>query len=267
MSISPALDRPPSMGLLAAMGAAMTPVMFAYGGWQTATFMSGELRDPKKHLARGLLIGVAGVVALYMLVNFVYVGTLGADGLAQTTTPASSVMRTALGERGAMLIGLGISISTLGFLSQSMLTAPRVYFAMAEDGLFFKELAWIHPLSRVPVIAIAVQGILAIVIALTGRYEQLLNYVVTVDFIGFGLTAATIFVFRRRNALHGKDTIEYKVPLHPVTTVIFIGACALVVLSTIYQYPENSAFGIGILILGIPVYFIFKRWLGGTSRG
>jgi APA family basic amino acid/polyamine antiporter len=148
-----------------------------------------------------------------------------------------------------------------------MLTAPRVYFAMAEDGLFFKELAWIHPLSRVPVIAIAVQGILAIVIALTGRYEQLLNYVVTVDFIGFGLTAATIFVFRRRNALRGKDTIEYKVPLHPVTTVIFIGACALVVLSTIYQYPENSAFGIGILILGIPVYFIFKRWLGGTSRG
>jgi APA family basic amino acid/polyamine antiporter len=139
---------------------------------------------------------------------------------------------------------------------------------MAEDGLFFKQLAWIHPLTRVPVVAIAVQGIVAIVIALSGKYEQLLNYVVTVDFIGFGLTAATIFVFRRRNALHGKGAIEYKVPLHPVTTLFFIGACALVVLSTIYQYPENSAFGIGILLLGIPVYFIFKKWLGGTtSRG
>ena len=151
----PLLDRPVSTNLLTSMGAALTPVMFAYGGWQTASFVSGEMREPRRDLARGLLIGVSGVVLLYMVVNFVCVYALGPDGLAQTETPASSVMRLAIGERGASLIAVGISISTLGFLSQGMLTAPRVYFAMAEDRLFFKSVAWLDPRTRVPVVAIA----------------------------------------------------------------------------------------------------------------
>src|SRR5262249_43828205 len=131
------LDRPVSLNLLTAIGASLIPVMFAYGGWPTASFVAREMRDPRRDLARGLLIGVLGVVVLYSLVNFVCLYVLGAGNLANTKTPASAVMRAAFGERGASLIGIGIAISTLGFLSQSMLTAPRVYYAMAKDKLFF----------------------------------------------------------------------------------------------------------------------------------
>jgi APA family basic amino acid/polyamine antiporter len=280
---SPALDRPLSPGLLPAMGAAMTPVMFAYGGWQTASFISGEMRDPRRDLARGLLIGVVGVVLLYVMVNFVCLYALGAEGLAATRTPASTVMSLAFGRRGAALIAVGISISTLGFLSQGMLTAPRVYFAMAGDGLFFKSMARVDPRTRAPVLAIALQGALAIVIALSGRYEQILNYVVSVDFIWFGLTAAAIFVFRRRAAqgeplerggeriktaereIRGQaksdsGNVSYRVPGHPVTTLSFVAACALIVIGTIYKYPANSAIGLTIVVAGIPVYFFWRWW-------
>ncbi|HEX3107931.1 MAG TPA: amino acid permease, partial [Thermoanaerobaculia bacterium] len=186
-----------SAATLFTIAAAMTPVMFAYGGWQTASFMSAELKRPGRDLAVGLLAGVAGVIAVYVGVNIVCLRVLGASGLAATTTPASSVMRIALGERGANLIAIGIAISTLGFLSQSMLTAPRVYYAMAADGLFFRSVAKVHPTTRVPVVAIALQGVVAIVIALSGTYEQILSYVVSVDFIFFGLTGAALFLFRR----------------------------------------------------------------------
>jgi APA family basic amino acid/polyamine antiporter len=258
----PALDQPLSLSLLTAMGAAMTPVMFAYGGWQTASFVAGEMREPRRDLARGLLIGVCGVVVLYLSVNFVYLYALGPRELAATETPASSVMRLAFGERGATVIALGVAISTLGFLSQGMLTAPRVYFAMAQDGLFFKSVAWLDPRTRVPVLAIALQGVLAVVIAVSGRYEQILNYVVSVDFIWFGLTAASLFVFRRRTVNDETNLIGdgFRVPGHPVTTGLFVAACALTVLSTIYKYPHNSAIGIGIVVAGIPAYFFWRWW-------
>ena len=127
-----------------AIGAALTPVMFAYGGWQTASFVAGEMRNPQRDLARGLLLGVAGVILLYSAVAFVCVHALGPAGLAASKTPASDVMRLALGDSGATFIALGIAISALGFLSQGMLTAPRVYFAMAEDGLFFRSVAQVN---------------------------------------------------------------------------------------------------------------------------
>ena len=258
----PALDQPFSLSLLTAMGAAMTPVMFAYGGWQTASFVAGEMREPRRDLARGLLIGVCGVVVLYLAVNFVYLYALGPRELAATETPASSVMRLAFGERGATLIALGVAISTLGFLSQGMLTAPRVYFAMAKDGLFFKSVAWLDPRTRVPVLAIALQGVLAVVIAVSGRYEQILNYVVSVDFIWFGLTAASLFVFRSRTLNRETNLVSggFRVPGHPVTTGLFVAACVLTVLSTIYKYPHNSAIGIGIVVAGIPAYFFWRWW-------
>src|SRR5437763_17065654 len=131
----PLLDRPVSPGLLAAIGAAIIPVAFAYGGWQTSTFVAGEMRNPARDLSRGLVAGVAGVVALYLAVNVVCLKVLGPDGLAATRTPASAVMRIAMGERGAWWIARGIAISTLGFLSQGMLTAPRVYNATGRYGL------------------------------------------------------------------------------------------------------------------------------------
>lgn len=264
----PVLDEPVSVGLLTAIGAAMTPVMFAYGGWQTASFVAGEMREPRRDLARGLLIGVCGVVLLYLAVNFAYLYALGPSELAATVTPASSVMRLAFGERGATLIALGIALSTLGFLSQGMLTAPRVYFAMAEDGLFFKCVAWLDPRTRVPALAIALQGVLAVVIAVSGKYEQILNYVVSVDFIWFGVTAASLFILRSRadnheiNSTGGVRIEGFRVPGHPLTTGLFVAACALTVLGTVYKYPHNSAIGLVIVVTGIPAYF-FWRWWGG----
>lgn len=273
IAIHPVLDRPPSLSLIVAMGAAMTPVLFAYGGWQTACFIAGEVVKPEKNLPRGLVLGVLGVIALYLSVNWICVRDLGAQGLATTTTPATAVMRVAWGERGAELIAVGIVISTLGFLSQSILTAPRVYFAMARDGVFFRGVAWLHPRTRVPVVAIVLQGAWATVIALSGRYEQILNYVVSTDFIFFGLTATCLFVFRRKRRGEDHSAAELppelripRMPGHPISTAFFVAACWLVVLSTIYKYPGNSAVGLAILLAGIPVYVLWGRKSRVTSE-
>jgi APA family basic amino acid/polyamine antiporter len=242
-------------GLVAAMGAALVPVLFAYGGWQTSSFVAGELKRPERDLPRGLLMGVVGVIVLYLAVSAVCLRVLGPEALAATRTPASEVMRRALGERGARAIAVGIAISTLGFLSQSMLTAPRVYYAMARDGLFFRTVAHVHPGTRVPIAAIAVQGLLAVVIALSGRYEQILNYVVSVDFIGFGLTGVALFVFRRR----GERAASFRTPGHPVTTAFFVAASFLVVVNTVWRYPENTLIGLAIVAAGAPAYFLWRR--------
>src|SRR5713101_7312544 len=197
--------------LLTAFGAALIPAQFAYGGWQTACFVAGEVREPRKNLPRGLLLGVLGVIVVYLSVNFVCVHSLGPQGLAQTRTPASEVMRLALAENGARIVAVGIAVSTAGFLSQSMLTAPRVYFAMAEDGLFFARLAKLNR-ARVPAFAIALQGALAVVITLVAsRFEKILSYVVSVDVVFFALTAVCVFVFRRRQRARG-ETDSFRIP-------------------------------------------------------
>lgn len=255
--LHPALDRAPSLDLLTAIGAAMVPVLFAFGGWQTANFVAAEIKEPRKNLSRALVLGVAGVIALYLAVNFVCVRTLGADGLANTTVPASTVMRNAMGDAGARLIALGIAISTLGFLSQSVLTAPRVYFAMARDGLFFRSVATVTEKTHVPVAAILLQSVWTVVIALSGSYEKILNYVVSMDFIFFGLTAASLFVFRHREKRAGVASAGYRVPGHPLTTSVFVAVCWLVVANTIYRYPENTLIGMSILLLGVPVYIFW----------
>lgn len=249
------LREPFSPHLLLAFGAATTPVLFAYGGWQTSSFMTGEMRHPRRDLARALLAGVTGVTAIYLAVNMVCLRTLGPEGLAQTMTPAYTVMQKAIGERGALFISYAIAISTLGFLSQGMLTAPRVYFAMARDGLFFGWIARVTKKTQVPAAAIAMQGVLAAVIALSQRYEQMLNYVVSIDFIFFGLTGASLFIFRRR--LQGASA--HRTPGHPFTTIFFIAVCWLVVLATFYHSPTNSLLGLALVLLGIPVYWYWSR--------
>jgi len=251
----PVLDRKPSLDLITAIGAAMVPVLFAFGGWQTANFIAAEVKDPERNLSRALVMGVAGVIVLYVGVNFVCVRALGPQGLADTKVPATSVMRIAMGDTGARLIALGIAVSTLGFLSQSILTAPRVYFAMARDKLFFQSVARVTERTHVPVVAIVLQSLWTLVVALSGRYEQILNYVVSMDFIFFGLTGASLFVFRRREGPAVKE--GYRVPWHPFTTGLFVLACWLVVANTIYKYPMNSLLGMGILLLGIPAYALW----------
>jgi APA family basic amino acid/polyamine antiporter len=245
-----------SLSTFAAIGAAMTPVMFSYGGWQTASFVAGEMRNPGRDLGRGLLFGVAGVVLLYTLVAFVCVHALGPAGLATSKTPATDVMRLALGNEGATFIGLGIAISALGFLSQGMLTAPRVYFAMAEDGLFFRSVAAVSSRTHVPVVAIILQGAAAAVIALSGTFGQILGYVVSVDFIFFALTGTALFVFRRRD---GDRQVAFRVPLHPFTTGLFVIACVLTVIATVWNNLANSLIGYAILLAGVPACLYWQR--------
>jgi basic amino acid/polyamine antiporter, APA family len=240
---------------LFAFGAAMAPVLFAYGGWQTASFVSAELRDPRRDLPRGLLWGVSGVIVLYLGVNWVCVRALGGPGLAHTLAPASAVMERALGPLGARLIAAGIAVSTLGFLSQSMLTAPRVYYAMAADGVFFERVGRIHPRTRVPVMAIALQGAFAMLLTAWGQYRQILDYMIAVDFIFFGLTATCLFVFRHREA----ESEGFRTPGHPWTTGAFTAGCWLFVLNLVAQRPRETLVGMAVLATGAPAYALWRR--------
>ena len=255
LSLKPIIGQPISARLISSFGAAMVPVLFAYGGWQTGCFVAGEMKEPRPDLPRALMFGVIGVVVLYSSVNFVYLRGLGVNGLAQTHTPATAVMRIALGDVGALIIALGIALSTLGFLSQSVLTAPRVYFAMAEDRVFFRQLAWVHPKTQVPVFAIILQSLWTIVILLSGRYEQILNYVTSMDWIFFGLTASCLFILRSRT----KIVAPIRMPGHPVTTALFCLVCWAVAANAIYTAPKDTLIGMAILVSGIPLYYIWKK--------
>ncbi len=246
-----------------AFGAAMIPVLFAYDGFQTAAFIDGELKDPKRTLPFGLIWGIVAVAALYVGVTLVGLHALGVKGLAATATPASDIMRMAVGPVGARIIAVGIAVSTLGFMSNNILTSPRIYFAMAQDRIFFRGLAWVHPRSHVPLVAIVVQSIVAIVIALSGRYDQILNYVTSIDFIFLGLAAGAVIVFRRRR--DAESTGGIRIPGHPYSTVLFILVSLGVVVNTYIAFPVDTAIGFAVLLAGAPVYLLWRR--GGRRAG
>jgi basic amino acid/polyamine antiporter, APA family len=264
----PILDRQPSLDLLTVLGAAMVPVMFAYGGWYVSNYVAEEIKEPRKTLPRALVLGMLGVVALYVTVNFIYVEVLGGAGLAATETPASAAMMRAVGERGAALIGAAISLSTLGFLSAAMLTYPRLFFAMAADGLLPAAVARVGQQTRVPTTAIVLQGAVTIATILLGTYEKILSYVVVIDWVFFGLTASCLFVFRARERRTARAEAEdatysgYRVRGHPWTTGIFVAIAWLIVLNTTYKYPRTAGTALGILAAGIPVYFLVR----GSAR-
>ena len=264
----PVSDRPLSFGLLSALGAAMVPVLFGYGGWQTSNYMAAEIREPRKNLPRALIFGVAGIIVLYLTVNFVYVQALSPAGLAATSTPASQVMRLAFGRAGASLVAMLIAISTVGFLSQALLSYPRLYFAMASDGLLPAWFGRMNARTHVPTGTIILQGSVTIAVVLLGTYEQILSYVVVMDWLFFGLTASCIFVFRAReksSASRETATHEngFRVPGHPWTTGLFVSIAWLVTANTIYKYPRNAGVALCILFAGIPVFYFFR---GRASR-
>jgi APA family basic amino acid/polyamine antiporter len=257
----PLLDRPLSFDLLTVFGATMIPVLFAYGGFQTSNYVAGEIREPRKNLPKALLLGVIGVIVLYVSANFIYVEALSPAGLAATATPASAVMSRALGSLGGSLIAIAIAISTLGFLSQAMLSYPRVAFAMAEDGVLPGVFARLGARSRAPIAAIALLGALICATVLLGPYEQILSYVVVMDWLFFGLSASCLFVFRARDARRGGAAVQepgHRVPGHPWTTGVFVAVAWLVVINTIYKYPRNAGVALCILFAGVPVYFLFR---------
>lgn len=246
----------PVVGILTAL----VPIMFTYGGWQTASFVSGEMRDPTRDLPRGLILGVVGVITVYLLVNFASLHALGVGGLMASKAPASDIMGRAFGNGGARFMAAAVAISTVGFLSQSMLTAPRVYYAMAKDRVFFERIGRLGAKSRVPVGAIVLQGVTASVIALWGRFDQVLNYVVSIDVLFFGLTGAALLVYRRRADANAPPPI--RVPLHPTTTIVFVAACWAIAITTVVHAPWDAGGGVAILAVGVPVYF----WWAARKR-
>ncbi|HEY8314656.1 MAG TPA: amino acid permease [Candidatus Baltobacteraceae bacterium] len=243
--------------LLGALGVAMLPVLFAYVGFQSAAYVTGEVRNPARIVPRGLLIGVGIVVAIYLLVNVGCLRVLGAAGLAASTTPAADVMSAAFGPVGSRMIAVAIGISTLGYMSTSILLAPRVYFQLAQDGMLFRQVAWVHPRTHVPVIAILLHGAMAAVLAASGTFAQIINWVTLPIWCFIALAACALFAFRRRDAALPQPRI--RVPGHPWTTLILIAAVIGVVVSEIAIYPRDSIYAVLVAIVGAAVYATFVR--------
>jgi APA family basic amino acid/polyamine antiporter len=253
-----------STPLAVAIGTALVPVLFSYGGWQQANFVAEEMVDAERNLPRALGIGVLVVALVYVAVNLTYLRALGVPALAASRAPAADVMGAYFGTAGRRLIAAGIAVSTFGFLNLVILVTPRVYQAMARDGLFFARFAELHPRTRTPVAAIVVQGAWAIALLLSGSYGQLLDYVTFADWIFFGVTAATLFVYRRRG---GPEGPRYRAPFYPVSVVLFCAACLYVVAGAVASNPWNAARGTLLLIAGVPVFLFWSRrarWRAGA---
>jgi APA family basic amino acid/polyamine antiporter len=242
-----------------AFGAALVPILFAYGGWQNANYIAEEIDNPRRNLPLSLIAGTTIVVIIYVLVNAVYLRALGLEGLAATTTPASKAAGIMFGPIGDRFVAAAIAISTFGFLDLAILAPTRVYYAMAADGVFFSALSRLHPRYRTPWVAILIQATWSCVLALTGRYEQLLNYVVFADWIFFGLTVASLLVFRRTHPISNRPPDAFTAPGYPVIPIAFAIIAGAVVLSVVRADPISASRGTLLLAAGIPVFYLFNR--------
>jgi APA family basic amino acid/polyamine antiporter len=252
---------------IVAFGAALVPILFTYGGWQCANYIGEEIKDAKRNLPIALIAGTVAVVVIYLTVNVVFLRAMGLPGLAATQTPAADAARRMFGAWGDVFMSAAIAISTFGFLDLSILAPTRVYYAMAADRLFVPALATLHPRYATPTIAIIVQSTWSCVLALTGSYEQLANYVVFADWIFFGLTVLTVLTFRRKVPLSSRPPDSFRAPGYPFVQVLFVVTAAAVVASTIGAAPAASAKGAALLALGVPVYFWYSRSRGQGAGG
>jgi APA family basic amino acid/polyamine antiporter len=236
------------------VGLAMIGVLWAYEGWQYVTFSAGEAIDARRNFPRALLIGSAALIGIYLLANLAYLAALGPVEAAKTDSIAATAVTAVVGSSAAKLVAVAILISIFSATNGLTLTAPRVYFAMARDELFFHQLAKIHPRFRTPAFAVLAGSAWAILLAATGTFEQLLTYVVFTGWLFYALGAASIFVYRR-NAETGES--HYRVPGYPLTPLLFILAAAALVLNTIVKQTGRAAIGLGIVILGVPAYYLW----------
>ena len=240
-------------------GAALVPILFTYGGWQQTNFIAEEMVDPARELPRALVLGVGIVVLVYLGANLAYLRVLGPAGLAASTAPAADTLGVVVGPVGGRLIAAGIAASTFGFLNLVILVTPRVFQTMAADGVFFDRLAVLHPRYRTPAAAIGLQAFWAILLTLSGSFAQLVDYVAFADWIFFGLTAAGLFVYRRREREAGIREPGFRVPGYPWTPALFVAAAGCVVLSSVAANPRNAVTGALLLALGVPVYLWRSR--------
>jgi APA family basic amino acid/polyamine antiporter len=256
-----------SLGVTGAIGAALVPILFTYGGWQQTNFIAEELVEPERNLPKALLIGVVIVVVVYLLANGAYLRVLTAPGLAASRAPAADAMRLVMGDTGATVIAAGIAVSSFGFLDLVVLVTPRVLQAMAADGVFFRRLADLHPRFRTPTAAIVLMGIWAAGLTLTRWYGPLLDYVVFGDWIFFGASVATLFVYRQRDRAAGvTPALRFRTPWYPLVPGLFVAAAVYVVVSSVISNPGNAAIGTLLIGGGIPVYFLWRaRRTGGAA--
>jgi basic amino acid/polyamine antiporter, APA family len=252
---SPSFSGAGAGGTVIALGAALVPILFTYGGWQQTNFIAEEIIDPERNLPRALVLGVIGVVTVYLLANVVYLRVLGSAGLAQSTAPAADVMRGLLGPVGGTIIAAGIAASTFGFLNLVILVTPRVFQAMAADGVFFPRLARLHPVYRTPTAAILVQGVWSIVLTLNRSFTALVDYVAFGDWIFFGLTVVGLFIYRAR----GGAAPSFRAPGGIWAPGFFVLAAAYVVASSVGANPGNALIGTGLILLGVPVFWFWRR--------
>jgi APA family basic amino acid/polyamine antiporter len=256
-----ATQRFPAGSLLSGFGLAMISVLWAYEGWQYATYSAGETVNPKRNFPLAFLTGSAALMFIYLFANLGYLAALGTNGVAGSNRVAATAVATAIHPAIAKLVTITILISIFSAANSVVLTSPRVYYAMARDGLFFKRLAEVHPRFGTPAFAVMVAAAWSAVLAASGTFEQLLTYVVFTSWIFYALACACVFVYRRREPNADRP---YRVFGYPFTPLIFVvTACALVVNAMVAQ-PKRAVTGIGIVLLGAPVYLIWRR---GDARG
>jgi basic amino acid/polyamine antiporter, APA family len=248
---------PPSFtpSLASGMGLGMIGVLWAYEGWQYVTFSAGEALNPQRTFPRAIVIGTASLIIIYLFANAGYLAALGSEGVARSDRVAAEAMGAVLGPVAAKLIAAAILVSIFSATNGLTITAPRLYYAMARDGLFFAKLAEVHPRFGTPALSIVAGTAWAMVLAASGTFEQLLTYVVFVGWIFYGLGAASVFVLRHTEPAAPRP---FRVPGYPWTPLLFIVAAAALVANTIATQPGRAAVGIGVVLLGLPVYFIWR---------
>jgi len=240
------------------VGTAMIAVLWAYEGWQYVTFSAGETRDPQRVFPRAIVAGSAVVIVVYLLANLGYLAALGPERAQHTDRIAADAVAALFGPAAGKLIAAVILVSMFSAANGLTLTTPRMYFAMAQDGVFFKKLAEVHPRFGTPAFAVVAGSMWAMLLAVSGTFEQLLTYVVFAGWIFYALGALSIFVHRRQSA----DAPTFRVPGYPVTPILFVAAAAAIVLNTLVTQPGRALVGLGIVLLGTPVFYWWRARAG-----
>jgi APA family basic amino acid/polyamine antiporter len=253
---TPAVSQVTSAGLVGAFGLALVRSLWAYKGWEMTTFTAGELKNPGRNLPLGLFAGTLIVIALYLGTNLAYLYVFPASEIATKTRVAADAVQLVIGPLAGSIIAIVILLSITGAANGNVLTAPRVIFAMAKDGLFFPRLASIHPMRQTPHIAILVVGVWAALLSLTGTFEQLATYVIFGQWIFFGLTAAAVMVLRVKRPDLARP---YRTPGYPVTPIVFIAAALFISVNTLIQQPLNALAGLAIILLGVPAFLYWQK--------
>jgi basic amino acid/polyamine antiporter, APA family len=242
--------------LVSGFGLAMISVLWAYEGWQFVTYNAGEVINAKRNFPLGLLIGTSALVGIYLLANLGYLAALGGIGVAGSDRLAATAVSNVIAPTAVKLITIMILISIFSATNGTMLSSPRVYYAMARDGLFFHKLAEVHPSFQTPAFAVIAGAVWSAILAITGTFEQLLTYVIFIGWIFYALAGASIFMYRRRMP----DAVRsFRVPGYPLTPLLFVIAAAALALNTIVTQPTRAGTGIVIVLLGAPAYLIWRK--------